>query len=296
MSAESRNVVKLSNNTGKVTGFRVKNLQYSSLFMVILHRLLHNRDLKIMITSKGNTTGTGKTQLAIILAHIISRYVEEIFDRRYDWNAAEHSFIDVYEYLERYENADNGDILITDEIEYMADKRRSMSHDNVYFSQAWAMLRYKQVVTIGTAPGMFNLDKRIPENTDIWINIQHPGLANVYYMTVDDFTGEIIPKRFKQRGFAELLRWQKIDHWEDYKELTSEKEEIGVPGMKEEGEEITEEDLQKTKQEMQREFATNLLRMKAAGKHSLDQEEMGQLANYSQQNISAIKKQEGIKI
>lgn len=282
--------VKVSNNSGEVTGYRVEDFQYTSFGKMVLHRLLNNRDMKIMITSSGNTTGTGKTTLAIILAWVISDYVAEIFDRDFQWKAEEHSFIDVMEYLRKYESAENGDILITDEIEYMADKRRSMSNENVFFSQAWAMLRYKNVITIGTAPSMFNLDRRIPENTDIWINVKWPGIADVYYMTADDFTGEVIPKRVKQCGFIEQIRWEPIDDCKDYHVLTNRKSDVGVPGLSVDGEEeITEEDINEAKREVRDTYIENLLRYKDRGHISATQEEIANLAECSQQQVSKVK-------
>lgn len=289
------NKVKISNNDGSIRGFQVDKFQYTSIGKLILHRLFNNRDVKILITSKGNTTGTGKTQLAIILAKVINAYIPEIYGRSYQWDAIDYSFIDVYEYLNKYKNAENGDILITDEMEYLADKRRSMSHENVHFSQAWQMLRYQNVVTIGTAPSMANLDIRIPENTDIWINIQFPGYASVYYVTMDDFTGELIFKRFKQFGFVESIRWDAIDDDLDYQKLSQKKKDIGVPGIDEnEDEKLDKEDLKqgkkKTEKELTKEFTLNLLRMKEAEIINISQEEMAQLVDRSQQYVSKVKR------
>jgi hypothetical protein len=289
--------VKFSNNDGSIRGFQVEDFQYTTVGKLILHRLLNNRDVKILITSKGNTTGTGKTTLAIILAMVINQYIPEIYGRNYEWDALEYSFVDVYEYLNKYKNGESGDILITDEMEYLADKRRSMTHENVHFSQAWQMLRYKNVITIGTAPSMANLDIRIPENTDIWINVQFPGYASVYYVTMDDFTGEIIYKRMKQVGFVESIRWNPIDDNENFQKLKEKKEEIGIPGIDEDDtEKLDKEDVKqekkKSKKEKTKEFTLNLLRMKELGNLELSQEEIATLVDRSQQYVSKIKRTE----
>lgn len=284
------NKVKVSNNTGDVTGYRVDNFQYTSIGKIILYRLLNNRDVKILITSSGNTTGTGKTQLAIILARIISKYCAEIFNHTYHWSAQEYSFMDVYEYLEKYDNC-SGRVLLTDELEYLADRRRSMSHQNVHFSQAWQMLRYANNVTIGTAPGIPNLDERVTESTDIWINIQYPGVANSYYVTINDFTHQTITKRIKQCGFSEMVKWEPIDEDPDYQYLNQEKRDIGVPGLDSE-EALSEEDINQAEKEYAKEVAINLLEMKDNGLITLDQNEMGKIVGYSQQWVSTIKKQE----
>lgn len=286
--------VRISNNSGEITGYRVKDFQYSTIGKIILNRLLNNRDAKILITSSGNTTGTGKTTLAIILSRVITKYSKEIFNNEYNWNADEYSFINVYEYLSKYKNAQNGEVLISDEIEYLADRRRSMTHDNVFFSQAWQMLRYKNVVTIGTAPSMANLDKRVPENSDIWINVVFPGYANVYYVSMDDFTGEIKFKRLKQMGFLESIRWEKIDKDEDYKALTQKKHDIGVPGL-EENETFDEEDLEKgkkkTKKQLTKQYTVNLLKMKEKGVINITQEEIAKAVERSQQYVSKAKRE-----
>lgn len=290
--------VRISNNSGEVTGFRVRDFQYMTIGKFILNRLLNNRDVKMLITSSGNTTGTGKTQLAIILSRTIAKYAQEIYGSNYDWNAEDHSFMNVYEYLEKYEGAQEGEVLITDEMEYLADNRRSMSNQNVHFSQAWQMLRYKNVVTVGTAPSMANLDIRIPENTDIWINIVFPGLANVYYISMDDFTGERKFKRLKQMGFVETIRWKPIDGDEDYETLTNMKANVGIPGMtdNEEDEIFEEQDMEqarkKTEKEVVRDHTIRLLEMKQEGEISLNQEEIAELVDRSQQYVSKIKRKE----
>ncbi|WP_292484215.1 hypothetical protein [Methanohalobium sp.] len=290
-------MIKISNNSGDVTGYRVKNFQYSSLGKVILHRLYNNRDLKMLITSKGNTTGTGKTTLAIILARKISEYSNEIFDEDISWSAENHSFLNVYEYLNKYKNAKKGTPLITDELEYLADKRRSLTHENVHFSQAWQMLRYKNVVTIATAPSMANLDMRIEENTDIWINIIYPGLAHIYYVTMDDFTGEIIYKRIRQFNFVECIRWKPLDDDEDYKILSQKKENQGIPGIDEDedidsyNKEELEKEKSKTKSEVTEELTTNLLKMKKSKNIDLTQEEIAEIVDMSQQYVSKVKRQ-----
>lgn len=286
--------VKISNNTKELTGFTVENFQYSTIGKIILYRLLNNRDIKMLITSSGNTTGTGKTQLAIIIARIITKYSQEIFNYEKEWSAKDNSFIDVYEYLEKYEDSEKGEVLLTDELEYLADKRRSLSHENVHFSQAWQMLRYKNVITIATCPSMANLDMRIAENTDIWININFPGFASPYYVSMDDFTGEIEFKRLKQMGFMEIIRWKAIDDDKDYIKLSQEKEDIGIPGISSGNKKFNKEQVKKEKKEVQtqtiEEITTNLLRKKINNKHSLTQEQIANIVNRSQQYVSKIKR------
>lgn len=279
---------------GKVTSFKIRQFAYTTLGRFIIYRLMNDRDLKMVITSSGNTTGTGKTTLAIILARLIHGLVQDIFDREDEWQAQKNAFMDVWDYLEKYKNANPGDILITDELEYLADNRRSMSSQNVYFSQAWAMLRYKNVVTIGTAPGLYQLDKRIAEHADIWINVLTTGRANTYYLTIDDMTGEHVKKRLKLNGYKESLVWGPLpEDDEDYSYLTSLKDDVGVPGIEQwEEENFSEADIEDAKRDIKRQIAVNLLQSVEDGKLNLTQAQIGEIVGYSQQNIYKIKREE----
>lgn len=285
--------IKKSNNTGKVTGFQVEDLQYTVMGKIILYRLLNDRDVKILITSSGNTTGTGKTTLAIILSRIIQEYCKKIFEHNLSWNAEKFAFMDVWEYLRKYEEF-SGCVLITDELEYLADKRRSNSHENVFFSQAWQMLRYKNNITIGTAPSKANLDNRVPENVDIWINVVYQGLARTYYVKMHDFTEQIMTKRLKMGGFEEYLKWDAIDKDTDYRTLTQEKSEQGVPGLNTESA-LSEQDIKEAKKDTKKETALQMLKWKHEGiidKNVWGQEKIGNLVGMSQQWVSNLKKRE----
>lgn len=203
---------------------RTFDLQYSPLGWLVLHRLKHDRDLKILVTSKGNTTGTGKTTLAIYLAREFRRWANDLFNRNGEWTAKEYAFMNESEYTKKYLNSENGDILLTDELESMVDNRRSMGHENVRFTQLWMEMRFKNVITIGTAPGLHTLDKRVPQNADIWINVIAPGRAYVYFLTTDDFEGHPIYKRFKLNNFKQSLIWAPPESDEDYQYLNELKE------------------------------------------------------------------------
>lgn len=276
---------------GRINGFVLPDLQYSALGKLIIYRLKEDRDLKILVTSKGKTTGTGKTTAAIILAKWVNKVRNYLFDMQETWRAKDYTFMDVWEYLERYREAKPGDALITDELEYMVDRRRSMSNQNVKFSQAWSVLRYKNVVTIGTAPHLSDLDKRTVETADVWINVTQKGRANTYYLTMDDFEWTMEPKRLKVLGFREALRWGAIEDDPDYRWLKEQKEDIGVPGI-DDMEQIDEQDLNELEREIRTESTKNLL----AKLHKYDVEELSQsdiadVTGYSQPQVSKIKRQ-----
>lgn len=251
----------LTGKNDRLIGF-YESFQYTMLGMFIIFRLKENRDMKILITGKGKSTGTGKTTLAILLAHYVNWVRNQLFDKEVKWNSKEYSFMNVWEYLSQYSEADIGDPLITDELEYMADRRRHQTHENIKFSQAWSVLRYKNVVTIGTAPGLMDLEKRIPEGADIWINVIHKGKANPYYLTVDDFRWKPVFKRLRKGKYRESILWSPIEDSADYQWLDEKKRDIGVPGIDDrpEEEQVDEKDLNQLERDLKNGFARQLLR------------------------------------
>lgn len=283
-------------STGKknnVTGFYIPNFSYTKLGKFIIYRLKEDRDVKILITGKGKSTGTGKTTLAIILAKWINRVRNQIFDQNFVWTSKEYSFMNVWEYLRKYKNANKGDPFITDELEYMADRRRHQTHENIKFSQAWSVLRYKNVITIGTAPGLSDLEKRIPEGADIWINVIMKGMANVYYLTVDDFTWEHIVRRMRLGKYRESIFWDKIEESDDYQWLKKQKEEIGVPGIDDNKNSVSKEDINKKEREVKRNTLENAI-ITLDNKNLLDrltQTEIADMINVSQAQVSKVKRE-----
>jgi len=138
-------------------------------------RLAKNRDLKVIITSRNSTTGTGKTTLAVWLA----------LNWDPSWTAAEKGTLSVSEYLNTYKQLEPGSVLVMDEAEQL-DARRSMSQENVDFAEKWMMMRVRNVTSILTLPTSSALDKRLKELADVRINVHRRGRARVYKITVDD--------------------------------------------------------------------------------------------------------------
>lgn len=253
----------------------------------ITYRLLEDRDVKIIITSHGSTTGTGKTTLGIILAKEITRIAKRIHDRVSNWNAKDYSFLNVQDYLEQYKEAIPGRVLLSDELETMVDNRRSPSHQNVFFTQAWQMLRYKNVITIGTAPGVHTLDKRIMQTADVWINVLAKGYAIPHYVSAHDFTGDPIYKRFTLNDRKSWIRWDKIES-EDYQYLKDKKKEVGIPGV---GEQVDKDDLKEAKRNKKMQIAKRLIRKNLENDSPLSQDDMAEITDWSQPKISQIKRE-----
>lgn len=172
----------------------------------INRRLDVDRDAKIIITSRSSSTGLGKTTCAVQKC----RYID-----RNGWSAEEKAFINVNDYLNYYLNeSSSGDCLLLDEVEAGADNRRAMSNTNVKLSKAWATMRFKNVVTIVTLPTTSMVDGRLLELADIWINVVNRGLANPYFLWVNDFTGEIrrIKVRHPHTGDPEYIRFEDLSN------------------------------------------------------------------------------------
>lgn len=292
-----------TNQSDRLQAFYIPDFQFTTLGKFIIFRLKEDRDVKILITGSGKTTGTGKTTLAIILAKYVNHVRNALFDMETDWSAKQYSFMNVKQYLEKYRDADPGDPLITDEMEYMADRRRSMSNENLYFGQAWSVLRWKNAVTIGTAPGLSDVDKRIPEGADIWLNVIHKGCANSYYLTVHDFEYRPIFKRLRIGGYRESILWNPIEDSEDYQWLKNTKEEIGVPGLDSQqslDESYDESDLNQMEKDIRNaHIKRTLLKLKELGFYDPDtkqferftQGDLADIAEVSQPQVSKVKRQ-----
>lgn len=298
----------LTGKNGQINAFSMPDFQYTTTGKLIIYRLINDRDMKILITSKGKTTGTGKTTLAIALARFVNRVRNSLFKGReftdndgkeytfepQEWSAKEYAFMDIWDYLKKYKTALPGDCYITDELEYLADRRDFMTNENKKFSQAWSILRYKNVVTIGTAPGLSDLEKRVPETADLWINVVHPGRANVYYLTFDDFEWSRIYKRLRKGGYKEAIHWKDLGSINDpdYEFLKQKKREMGVPGIDDQsGKEINQKTLNKQEKNLRNYFAKETLK-KVYNKEVdtyFTQKEIGEMAGVSQQQVSKLK-------
>ena len=195
-------------------------------------RLDKNRDLKVIITSRNSTTGTGKTTLACWLA----------LNWDENWTAEEKGTLSVSEYLETYPELEQGSCLLMDEAEQL-DARRSMSQDNVDFAEKWMMMRVRNVTSILTLPTASALDKRLKELADIRINVVRRGYARVYKITIDDHdTSKVREWRMHD------IRWPDIaDHPEmqALDRLKEQKIDGELEDMGEEDEEIDPDEIRR---------------------------------------------------
>ena len=172
-------------------------------------RLRKNRDLKVIITSRNSTTGTGKTTLAVWLA---------LNWDQHGWDADRKGTLSVKEYLDTYPDLQPGSVLVMDEAEQL-DARRSMSQENVDFAEKWMMMRVRNVTSILTLPTASALDKRLKELADVRINVHRRGRARAYKITIDDHnTSEVREWRWHD------IEWPDLSDHPEMRALDEQKE------------------------------------------------------------------------
>lgn len=248
----------------------LKKFWLSPLGLFYLKRLIDNRDIKTIIVSSGSTTGTGKTTLAITLARMVF-YINQIAmygEVRERWSAEKFGFVDGWDYLNYYKyEARKGDALVLDEMQHALESRRSMRNLNVELTQKWEKLRFKNVFTFGTSPGIHRLDLRANETAEILIRIVKRGVGEVYYQTQDDFTGATMWYKFKVNGKPIRLLFGPSDG-PDKKAIDKMKLADNVNQRKEDGD--GEVNPEKLKSNYRLQMCLNLLDQKHDPEHPFD--------------------------
>lgn len=175
-------------------------------------RNVESRDIKGLITARDSETGTGKTTLGEVLCLDWDRADG-------GWDAEDQATLDGDAYTEAYLELPKGAMLLGDEMEQMADNRRSTSTNNVTITQFWSVMRAWEVSTIATLPSTSMLDKRMKELADFRINVIERGIATVYLSKVDDMDGQVFEKRLHR------VRWKALDGHPGHKRLAEKKKE-----------------------------------------------------------------------
>lgn len=208
-------------------------MHWNALQEIKEKRRFENRDMKGLVTARDSETGTGKTTLAESLC----------LSWDSDWNAERRATLDSSTYTNRYLELPAGSFLLGDEMEQMADNRRSMSGNNVALTQFWSTMRAWEVSTICTLPSTSMLDKRLKELCDFRINVIERGVAIVYLTKVDDHSGEVREKRLHRVRWGALddhpehvaLEKKKKDHMENFAErsylIDDEDDELDVEDL-----------------------------------------------------------------
>jgi hypothetical protein len=181
----------------------------SKLFHEFLARLTAGRDMHVIITAAAET-GVGKTTLAFALALL--------WDMS-GW-ATEKATLSPRQYEVMYDQVQPGSVLMLDEVQQAADRRRAASSDNVDLSQAFATKRYRQIFGMMTAPSKGWVDDRIGgDSADYWIQAQETpegrpkGEAKVYRLR----NNEHYESNYKER--VETVSWPILDWHPEFQEL-----------------------------------------------------------------------------
>lgn len=184
-------------------------LTASKLFHEFLSRLTSGRDMHVIITAAAET-GVGKTTLAFALALL--------WDMS-GWTS-EKATLSPRQYEMMYDQVQPGSVLMLDEVQQAADRRRASSNDNVGLSQAFATKRYRQVFGMMTAPSKGWVDDRIGgDSADYWIQAQETpegrpkGEAKVYRLR----NNEHYESNYKNR--TETISWPILDWHPEFQEL-----------------------------------------------------------------------------
>lgn len=232
-------------------GVTNQKYRFGTLGRIINDKLSHDNDAKVIIQAENSQTGVGKTTLALQLC----RFVNE------EWNPMETgAYWNVDKYVNDYNRRKipSGSAVLLDEIEMLADTRRSMSNRNLKLSQAWARLRNRNVLNVATLPSVSMLDKRLLELADFWILVRSRGIAQPYHIQVNDFTHKIRREPFEG---DEHIRFKKIPHSdEDYSYIEEMKSELGSSDFEMIPEAECEERVKKARQEGSKEFRDKLIK------------------------------------
>lgn len=141
---------------------------------------------------------------------------------------AQGVYANLAEYYKRYMMMPKGRSILLDEVEDVADSRRSMSDMNVDLSRTWAKLRVNQIVSVCTLPDQTTLDKRLTKAANIIVlclNRKDIGKAKVYYTKIGDVSQKLLKYRFRNRaGHKELYTWEAMDDDPDYLHMAMLKE------------------------------------------------------------------------
>jgi hypothetical protein len=223
-----------------------ESLLESKLFKVWLQRLSHGRDLKVIIDAEGNETGVGKT--------LLGRQLSGLFDI-HGFSAEEKATMDVREYMDIYRSLPEGSSPYLQESEKSGDKRRGMSDDVMNLGYTFAILRKRQMFPILDLPDATVLDDRIIKLCDFRILVKERGVAMVFEIDNNDFTGELYNTK------VEELKWENMPRDKEYEKLEEMKEKWITGELK--SKYVKREEFEKAKENFYEKF-TNKTRFHVA--------------------------------
>lgn len=250
------------NEPEPINGYRIN--REMPLHQLFKKRMRKGRDLKIIITARNSSTGTGKTTLAAWLA----MQWNPMFTGE-QWSAEEAAALKASTYERKHQELNPGSVLLFDEAEDL-DARRAMAGKNVDFSHLWMKMRVRQICSILTLPTMSALDKRLKELADVWINVVRRGKANVYSIRIMDGSADI------RTPFEHQIEWPDISDHPEMQRL----DEMKQTNIDETIEEEEAPDPETVRKQKEIETAERLLQM------GLSQDKAGEAVGKSQSWVS----------
>lgn len=244
-------------NLGPVEEWATEDgIRDSKFFAEYLNRLVTGRDMHVIITASSET-GVGKTTLAASLAIILDQH---------GWTAEKACVANAAEYSRKYDEVDEGSVLILDEAEKAVDARRGMTKESVEVSQAFATKRYQQVFGMLTAPSKGWVDNRLGSDAaDYWIQALQTdmgrvkGEAKVYRLKNNEHYQQDYTER------TEYIHWPVLDWHPEFQRLDKRKREILESDEenpyvhKDDVEEIKKSIRRETRREVEREVIERLV-------------------------------------
>ncbi len=218
METESRELTEGLGNLGPVEKWAVNDsIRESKFFAEYLNRLVTGRDMHVIITASSET-GVGKTTLAASLAIILDQQ---------GWTAEKACVANAAEYSQKYDDVDEGSVLLLDEAEKAVDARRGMTKESVEVSQAFATKRYQQVFGMLTAPSKGWVDNRLGSDAaDYWVQALQTdmgrvkGEAKVYRLKNNEHYQQDYTEK------TEYIHWPILDWHPEFRRLDKRKREI----------------------------------------------------------------------
>lgn len=168
------------------SGSKYRDITQTEFWNELMHDVYGPRSggAIIYVDAENARKGVAKTSGAVAFAKLISKAFG--YDLKKDDLTLSGSH-----YLKRYQEhpgEEQPSVLLLDEFvgAGSGDARRSMSHQNVNFGRAWAMLRTKRVVTFATLPDWNEADRRLKKYADyrLWMRERPIGFCQPYKVTV----------------------------------------------------------------------------------------------------------------
>ena len=181
----------------------------------------------IYVDAENARKGVAKTSGAVAFA--------KLFSQAFNYDLKKEDLtLSGSQYLKRYQEHPGErqpSVLVLDEFvgAGSGDARRSMSHQNVNFGRAWAMLRTKRVVTLATLPDWNEADRRLQKYADyrLWMRERPIGFAQPYKVTVPFNSTSGGDVRTKRLGDGRL-KFPNMDAWNDphYQYISKKKDNL----------------------------------------------------------------------